>query len=259
MARTPAKPIVVDACEGTIEINVDQVTEPEFRRFSLTTSEARTLATALRHFANEVDVVAANGPRIVGLDLSLTATGIASEKGARVLSAPKGCMGMARLAWLRDEVTARCAAFTKSGPLQHSIDLAEWDGAELVVLEGYSFGTTRQSSHAHALGELGGIVRLALTEARIPWCDVAPAALKKFATGKGNANKVAMGMAASNAGYAGPEDDNAIDAWWLREMGVYRWRDVTDNWGGLPLAPTRYRDEAIAKIGWPTIGVAAAS
>lgn len=168
--------------------------------------------------------------RIVGLDLSLTATGICDEyRGARVYkSKHRGC---ARLADLRDHIYTIV------------------DDDRLVVLEGYSYASANQ---AHQLGELGGVIRLAITETGAPYVDVPPSTLKKFATGKGNANKAAMGLAAARAGYDGPGDDNAIDAWWLMQMGVYA---TNDRWAvtapGVVLAQHAYRDEAITKIEWP--------
>jgi len=57
---------------------------------------------------------------------------------------------------------------------------------DLIVLEGYAYSRGNQ---AHQIGELGGVIRLTLFLVdRIP-VIIAPAKLKKFVTGKGNANK----------------------------------------------------------------------
>jgi Holliday junction resolvasome RuvABC endonuclease subunit len=167
-------------------------------------------------------------PRVIGLDLSLTATGFAAPEYVEVVKTTT--RGMLRLAALRMAIVNASA------------------DASIVVIEGYSMGTMRQPSQAHGIGELGGVVKLGLWEAEIPYVDVAPASLKKFATDRGNATKLAMGLAAQRAGYDGPEDDNAIDAWWLRQMGLYAF-DV-------PKVPvTAYRTEAMAKVAWPAVPV----
>lgn len=162
--------------------------------------------------------------RIVGLDLSLTATGICDERGPRVFSSKK--RGMDRLCDIRTAI-----ADAVSAPV-----------ASLVIVEGYSYASHNQ---AHQLGELGGVIRHYLHISGVPYVDVPPATLKKFATGKGNANKSAMGLAAARAGYDGPGDDNAIDAWWLRQLGEYANADERH-----PLT-TAYRDECVGKIEWP--------
>jgi len=63
-------------------------------------------------------------------------------------------------------------------------------GVEDVAIEGYAF--SRANAHAHALGELGGTVRLLLWRAGIPFWNAGPTTLKKLVTGKGNAPKDVM-------------------------------------------------------------------
>lgn len=159
---------------------------------------------------------------VIGIDLSLTATGICDAYGTpRVITSK--LRGVDRLNDLRDKVVYS--------------SISEDD---LVILEGYSYASHNQ---AHQLGELGGVIRLALRDINAPYVDVPPSTLKKFATGKGNANKAAMGLAAARCGYDGPGDDNAIDAWWLRQMGEYQFGDRF-------VDITNYRDEAVDKIQW---------
>lgn len=59
---------------------------------------------------------------------------------------------------------------------------------DIIVLEGYAYGVARGNS-AISMGELGGIVRFALAEMDAAPVVIPPAKLKKFITGKGNANK----------------------------------------------------------------------
>lgn len=160
---------------------------------------------------------------IVGLDLSLTATGICNQNGNPFVFKSKK-RGIDRLCDIRTAVASAVCA-----PV-----------ATLVVLEGYSYASGHQ---AHQLGELGGVIRHYLYTEQFRYVDIAPATLKKFATGKGNANKSAMGLAAARNGYDGPGDDNAIDAWWLRQLGLYA--NNIDS-----VATTAYRDDAVASIEW---------
>ena len=64
--------------------------------------------------------------------------------------------------------------------------LAESAQPELIVIEGYSFGS---QFNGPALGEVGGVIRLALFEAGFKIAVVQPASLKKFVTGSGRADK----------------------------------------------------------------------
>lgn len=139
---------------------------------------------------------------VLGLDLSLTATGVALPNGEpKVLT--NNLRGCDRLIWIRDVI-----AF--------SLDV---HAPDLVMVEGYAMGTVRQA-HSYATGELGGVVRVMLHEASQPFLDVPPATLKKYATGRGNAKKVEVLQAAwKRLGYEGTSDDEA-DALWLRAVGM---------------------------------------
>lgn len=113
--------------------------------------------------------------RILGLDLSLTATGWAlvwdgSPKWGVIKSRNRS---VKRLSEIRNAV----------------LDIINQTQPSLAVIEGYSYG----SSHGMAgLAELGGVIRLLLLDMGIPFIVVAPATNKKFATGKGNAEKDLM-------------------------------------------------------------------
>lgn len=167
---------------------------------------------------------------IVGLDLSLTATGIATKDGPEVLTTKlKGCE---RLAWVRDQVLQRCLGMWSGGGV-----------ADLVVLEGYAYARANQ---AHQVGELGGVIRVGFHEAQVAFVEVAPSALKKYATGHGNAGKgEVLAAAIRRLGYEG-HDDNEADALWLREMGL-------DWYGAGTNVPVAHR-EALLKVEWPTLG-----
>lgn len=170
--------------------------------------------------------------RVVGLDLSLTGTGVSISGDATMVCTTR-LRGVERLIHLRDAVLRVC-------------DKPD----TLVVVEGFAFGTGRQSG-SYEIGGLGWVVRVALHEAGVVWVDVPPAVLKKFATGKGNAGKPDMLAAAIRVGYEGPTDDNCVDAWWLQRMGMYATGVDLKTPRCVVLPRSAYRDDAVAKIEWP--------
>ena len=145
-----------------------------------------------------------NAPQVMGLDPSLTATGLAFPAGtAHTRKPPDGLAGMARIAWHLDRLFE-----------------ANWiHGTDLVVVEGYSFSS--KGNATRDLAELGGVIRYTLWRNGKRWADVPPPTLKIFATGKGTCDKTAMVVAArERLGYDGLSGDEA-DALWLRELGLH--------------------------------------
>ena len=176
---------------------------------------------------------------MVGLDLSLSSTGIALPDGDLATygySLPKDAPvadRVARIADLRDAIL---------DTLSHSLlpDL-KWP---LVVIEGFSFGSPQGATEA---GGLGWTIRIALTEACIPFAIVPPSTLKKFATGKGNAGKDDMKLAALQRfglTFTGTGSGDRCDAKWLQEMGLHHLGAPTVN---LPAVNV----SALAKVAWP--------
>jgi crossover junction endodeoxyribonuclease RuvC len=141
-----------------------------------------------------------DAPRILALDLSLVRTGacVSSDSGAfgDYSSIATGKLrGMERIDRIARQVQARAR------------------DVDLVVIEGYSFGSKGRS--VFDIAELGGCVRFLLYRLGIPWVDVSPSTLKKYATGKGNSPKDAMIAAAIRRfGFAGC-DNNEADAYLL--------------------------------------------
>lgn len=167
--------------------------------------------------------------RVVALDLSLTATGVADSERPlepRVLSPPRGQdRGMARLMWFVQETEL----VTRK--------------ADLVVIEGYAYGA--KGSAVISLGELGGVVRLGLYSRGRTYVDVPPPVLKTIATGKGNTKKEAvLAEAIRRLGYRG-SDNNCADAMWLMQAARIHY--------GLPGAPElpQGHRRGIGKIAWP--------
>jgi len=157
--------------------------------------------------------LAVTAMNIVAFDLSLTAPGVAWDDAPRTLPSTN-LTGGPRLSFRRHQIHEVLRAHTP----------------DVVVLEGYAMGQTRNMAGARSVAELGGVVRELLYSLDIPYADVAPTCLKKYATGKGNAGKDAVIKAALEQGAAIPQrrakgggreyDDNAADAWWLWQMGL---------------------------------------
>lgn len=67
-----------------------------------------------------------------------------------------------------------------------ALDILEYWNLDLVVLEDYSFAST---GRVFQIGEHFGLLKYKMKRGIIPFKTVPPTVLKKFATGKGNANK----------------------------------------------------------------------
>ena len=148
------------------------------------------------------------GP-VVGLDLSLTSTGISYlwADGTDRITAfkPSNTAGMARLVEIRNFL------------VEELLPLA-WPK---IVLEGYSFAS--KGAYAHEIGELGGIAKLAFYERQWRWVHVPPTVRAKFATGRGNASKgevVSAVSARTGIAWTGSGAADECDAWILQEMGL---------------------------------------
>lgn len=169
-------------------------------------------------------------PIVIGLDLSLTGTGLASSVGwSRLLRPAAATRSHLRLQWIRTEVLEAIPA-----------DVA------MVVLEGPSYGnqgSQRQSGH-HERAGLWWLVAHALWRRDIAYAVASPASRAKYATGKGNAAKadVVREVARRFAWFAGGEDE--ADASVLAAMGADRL--------GYPIAemPQTHR-KALDAVRWP--------
>jgi crossover junction endodeoxyribonuclease RuvC len=161
---------------------------------------------------------------VMGVDGSLTGTGIAALFGDHLVGetlSPKKITGVNRLSWFRTVFKAKIILYDPA----------------LIVFEGYGFAS--KFGHSHSLGELGGILKLAAFEFDRPFIIVPPTVLKKFTTGKGNAEKNAVSKEAYKRYGVDLSDNNQVDAAMLAIMG-------RAHLGGLEL--TAFQKEAMQKI-----------
>lgn len=162
---------------------------------------------------------------VIGLDLSLTSTGICDALGNMHTYGGDAKVGDRRLRIIRSGVYA-------------AVQL----GADLAVIEDLPRGAMGGSS----TGMAQGVARCELLDLNVPYVLVVASVLKTYATGKGTASKIEMALAAyKRADMEFPNDDEC-DAWWLRAMGL----DAL----GEPLfeLPASHR-KALAKVSWPVL------
>jgi len=174
----------------------------------------------------------ADAPRILALDLSLRRTGVCRPDGATSCITTGSLRGLERIDAIVRNVQELCRC----------------EAAELLVLEGYSFGS--QGRSVFDIAELGGCVRFLLYRLGIPFVDVPPATLKKYATGRGNCGKDEMIAAAIRRfGFAGC-DNNEADAYLLWCMARHAYGDPVAT---VPAVQTA----AVGVVAWPALREAA--
>ena len=86
---------------------------------------------------------------------------------------------------------------------------------DLILIEHYVIGRT---SACIVLMEIGASIRLSLHQAGFRWMNVTPTALKKFATGKGNAKKPDMAAHVSRRWGFVSKSDDIVDAYALARI-----------------------------------------
>ncbi|MCW2901847.1 MAG: hypothetical protein JWO67_4112 [Streptosporangiaceae bacterium] len=169
-------------------------------------------------------------PTVIGVDPSLTATGIALSDGSLITIGGKADRGDERLLDLACAMGTSCF------------------GADLVVIEDLP-------THAHGAGKTGlaqGVIRLMCLRASVPYALVTAATLKKWATGSGNAGKADMRMALYKRTGMDVRDDNQADAWWLRAAGLEALGFPVVE---MPVAQVR----ALAAVTWPSVHMGSAA
>lgn len=166
--------------------------------------------------------------RIVAFDLSLTGTGIAGHGWTETLRAPDGYDGHDRLRYLRDALRGFATV---------SLDV--------VVVEGPSYRSTGPGHHANA--GLWWMFTHDLWQRGLRTAVVPPSNRAKYATGKGNASKEAVLIAAVRR-FSDYEirNNNEADAVVLRAAAM-------DHYGqALTVMPSSHR-VALDAVDWPEL------
>lgn len=169
------------------------------------TSARVTLTPATVGLCPTVAQKATQVPRVIGLDLSLTCTGVAGEGWTDIIRPKAGLRGHPRLAFIVGQVATHIR------------------NADLVVIEGPSFG----GGVAHRHEDLAGLrvmVRHACWRRGIPYAVVPPSCRALYATGKGSGSKGAVRDAVRER-YGvecdGPGRYDQADAYTLLAMGLH--------------------------------------
>lgn len=174
-------------------------------------------------------VAAPAGFRVMGLDLSITSTGVCRTDGSTFRIKTRQKDGPRRLTHIRDVLTGEVAE----------------QRPHLAVIE--DLPTRMHPKSLKPIAALHGVVQALLIDAEVPWAYAAPATLKSFACDNGRAEKADMAAAAflvDGAEFADDKGGDQADAWWLRAAG--------HDWCGLPLfdLPQAQRDY-LSKAEWP--------
>lgn len=172
---------------------------------------------------------------VLGLDLALTATGIAWPDGSTTRIVTAATLPLEQ----RLDHIVKSLAYGLGG----------W-AVDLVVVE----DLPRNARGAGSTGPVHGVVRWWLHRKGWPIVTVTAASVKKYALGKGGGagtDKDAMGIAAMRRvglDFSGRADE--CDAWWLRAMALDAY--------GLAVVdlPAAHR-QALVKVAWPELAVAA--
>lgn len=177
--------------------------------------------------------------RISAFDLSLTGTGYAtysdrfSAIAYHTITPPKGMVGLERLDWICKEV----------------VSLAQ--GTEFIVFEGFSFGSNDPGTQER-IG-LAFLLRHWCWKQQIPFLCVAPTQVKKFATGRGNAEKSLIMREVFRRWNVEARNDNEADAVTLLQIGRCLAGEIQPE-----TVPQREVLEALRKSGAvPKLGAAA--
>lgn len=134
--------------------------------------------------------------RVAGLDLSMTATGACRT----------GDLGEAEWSLIKPKQLKD----RRLGEIRAAVREVV-TGCDLVLIE----LLPPNMKSAGITGMVHGVVRAMLLDRGIPYGDVGPSSLKKYATGKGGASKTEMSLAAMKRGDVEIAEDNQCDAWWL--------------------------------------------
>jgi Holliday junction resolvasome RuvABC endonuclease subunit len=176
-------------------------------------------------------------PRVLGLDLSITATGVCLPDGTTRTIKTRDKDGDRRLQFIVDHIGMA---------LGEGLD-GIGDGCDLVVMEEAPPGL--KGPAIKAIHMVHGVVRLRLIDFDTPYVVINPTTLKAYATGNNRADKTELAMAAyKRAGreFPGDKGGNECDAWWLRAAAL-------DRLGAPEFALPQAQRAHLDKADWPLI------
>ncbi len=162
---------------------------------------------------------------VMGIDPSLTSTGFVVLRDGQLLEHAAfhtRTTGPVRLLEIQDQMLARIRDHRP----------------ELVAIEGYAFGV--RGGAAFSLGELGGVLRVGMHLRSAKWIEVAPSQVKKFATGKGVAEKDQMLLTVFKRWGIEFKTHDEADAYVLAQIA----RAAVEGSDGL----TQFQKEVVAEI-----------
>lgn len=172
--------------------------------------------------------------RVIGLDLSLTSTGVCLPDGSSYAIKTRSGDGDRRLCVIQ-------------GNLRDAISDTR---PNVAVIE----DLPRHAKGAGITAMVHGVVRPLLLDAGVPYALVVAATLKSYAADNGNADKPAMAAAAYlAAGVEFPGDltpagkgGDRCDAWWLRAAAHHHY--------GEPLfSMPQAQIDRLTKVDWPAV------
>lgn len=172
--------------------------------------------------------------RILGLDLSITCTGVAFPDDTTAMIRPRG-QGYARLLGIENRIDA-------------AVRIGRPD---LAVIEDIRAGL--KGDAAKVIPMVHAAALLPLLRYGVPYVFVNASTLKLYATGYGGADKAAMAVAAlTYAGreFTGDKGGDQCDAWWLRAAGHAAYGEPVVR---VPKANT----DALREVAWPALPGAA--
>lgn len=168
------------------------------------------------------DSAATDITAVVGIDPSVTSTGwCVTELSDSTEPVEVSWWGNFHHPSLKDDPVANELRYMHLGDEVGSLldPLVDVGRNLLVVLEdAVNVGRSAGNAIKGALAQ--GAIRYVLQSKGVPYVLVPPTTLKKFATGKGVATKVDMGVAAVRRANLVFSKDDECDAWWLSQFGA---------------------------------------
>lgn len=171
---------------------------------------------------------------IVGIDPSLTGTGVCVYSTTQATEPWTTVIGSKPANFLQDRFN-RYAVMC-----QKILQIIREAAPVCILIEGYSFGSNKAGHHD--IVEYGALLRETVLNHRgdAEVLEVPPATLKKFATGKGNADKVAMATALVKRYGVTYGTSDEYDAYALCRLGAC--------WMELEEPQTEWQVEAVEKL-----------